>query len=137
MPSAVNIPVACLRGILIRASEQCKQFVPKDIDSLGGNMLRTGSKKALLQRVSSARITVDGQVVGEIQKALLVFLCATKGDTEKGPDYLIKKVSQHAKATARPLTMPRRPSRRRGCMRPLSSVFRICVSRFRPACSRR
>jgi D-tyrosyl-tRNA(Tyr) deacylase len=50
--------------------------------------------KALLQRVSSAKVDVDGQVVGQIDKGLLVFLCAVKGDTEKDLDYLVKKVSQ-------------------------------------------
>jgi D-tyrosyl-tRNA(Tyr) deacylase len=50
--------------------------------------------KALLQRVSSAKVEVDGKVVGGIQKGLLVFLCAMKGDTEKDLDYIVKKVSQ-------------------------------------------
>jgi len=50
--------------------------------------------KALLQRVSSAKVEVDGQIVGKIGKGLLVFLCAVKGDTEKDFDYLVKKVSQ-------------------------------------------
>jgi D-tyrosyl-tRNA(Tyr) deacylase len=50
--------------------------------------------KALLQRVSSAKVEVEGRVVGEIGKGLLVFLCAVKGDTEKDLDYLVKKVSR-------------------------------------------
>lgn len=50
--------------------------------------------KALLQRVSSAKVEVDGRVVGEIQQGLLVFLCAVKGDQEQDLDYLVKKVSQ-------------------------------------------
>ena len=50
--------------------------------------------KALLQRVSSAKVEVDGAAVGEIGKGLLVFLCAMKGDTEKDLDYIIKKVLQ-------------------------------------------
>jgi D-tyrosyl-tRNA(Tyr) deacylase len=50
--------------------------------------------KALLQRVSSAKVEVDGEAVGEIGKGLLVFLCAVRGDTEKDLDYLAKKVSQ-------------------------------------------
>ncbi len=48
--------------------------------------------KALLQRVASARVEVEGKVIGEIKKGLLVFLCAVKGDTEKDLDYLVKKV---------------------------------------------
>jgi len=50
--------------------------------------------KALLQRVSSAKVEVDGQTVGKIGRGLLVFLCAVKGDSEKDIDYLVKKVSQ-------------------------------------------
>lgn len=50
--------------------------------------------KALLQRVSSAKVEVDGKVVGGIGNGLLVFLCAVKGDTGQDIDYLVKKVSQ-------------------------------------------
>src|SRR5512143_4314055 len=50
--------------------------------------------KALLQRVSAARVEVDGKVVGSIGNGLLVFLCAVKGDTGQDIDYLVKKVSQ-------------------------------------------
>ncbi len=50
--------------------------------------------KALLQRVSEARVAVKNRTVGEITKGLLVFLCAVKGDTDKDLDYVIKKVSQ-------------------------------------------
>ncbi len=38
--------------------------------------------KAVLQRVSEARVVVDGQTVGEIAQGLMVLLCAEKGDTE-------------------------------------------------------
>ena len=50
--------------------------------------------KALLQRVSSAKVEVDGQTVGKIGRGLLVFLCAVKGDSEKDLDYLVKKIYQ-------------------------------------------
>jgi D-aminoacyl-tRNA deacylase len=52
------------------------------------------SMKALLQRVSNAKAEVDGRVIGEINKGLLVFLCAVKGDTDKDLDYLVKKIPQ-------------------------------------------
>ncbi len=50
--------------------------------------------KALLQRVSSAHVSVDGRVIGEIGRGLLVFLCALKGDSDRDLDYLLKKVLQ-------------------------------------------
>jgi len=48
--------------------------------------------KALIQRVSSARVEASGSVTGDIEKGLLVLVCAVKGDTEKDLDHLVKKV---------------------------------------------
>lgn len=48
--------------------------------------------RALIQRVSSARVTVDGTVTGEIAKGLLVLVCAMKGDTEKESEWLARKI---------------------------------------------
>jgi D-aminoacyl-tRNA deacylase len=50
--------------------------------------------KALLQRVSMASVEANGQIAGNIDKGLVVFLCAMKGDAEKDLDYIVKKVSQ-------------------------------------------
>jgi D-tyrosyl-tRNA(Tyr) deacylase len=50
--------------------------------------------KALLQRVSAARVTINDETVGKINKGLLVFLCAVKGDADKDLDYIVRKVSQ-------------------------------------------
>jgi D-tyrosyl-tRNA(Tyr) deacylase len=50
--------------------------------------------KALLQRVSKAKVEVGGRVAGEIGTGLLVFLCAVKGDRSQDLDHLVKKVSQ-------------------------------------------
>jgi len=52
------------------------------------------SMKTLLQRVSSATVSVNGQIVGSIHKGLLVFFCAVKGDGEQDLDYTVKKISQ-------------------------------------------
>ena len=48
--------------------------------------------KALLQRVSEARVVVDGQVVGDIAHGLLVLLCAEKGDTEPVGQKMLDKI---------------------------------------------
>ncbi len=55
-------------------------------------MLRMVVMIALLQRVSSAKVEVEGRVAGEIGKGLLVFLCAVKGDTGRDLDYIVKKI---------------------------------------------
>ncbi|MGO4623009.1 D-aminoacyl-tRNA deacylase [Ensifer sp. 2YAB10] len=48
--------------------------------------------RALIQRVSSARVTVDGGVTGEIGNGLLIFVCAMKGDSEKESEWLARKI---------------------------------------------
>ncbi len=48
--------------------------------------------KAVLQRVSEARVTVAGQLVGHIGAGLLVLLCAERGDTEMQADRMLAKV---------------------------------------------
>lgn len=51
--------------------------------------------RALLQRVKSASVSVDGSVVGEIQQGLLVFLGVQKHDDEVAADKLLKKIIQY------------------------------------------
>jgi D-tyrosyl-tRNA(Tyr) deacylase len=48
--------------------------------------------KAVLQRVSEARVVVDAQVVGEIAQGLLVLLCAEKGDTHAVGQKMLDKI---------------------------------------------
>ena len=50
--------------------------------------------KALLQRVSEASVAVDGRVVGEIGRGLLVLFCAETGDGEADADRLAGKVAK-------------------------------------------
>ena len=48
--------------------------------------------KAVVQRVLSAKLKVDGKTVSEIEKGLVVFLGVGKGDGIKDGDYFIKKL---------------------------------------------
>jgi D-aminoacyl-tRNA deacylase len=48
--------------------------------------------RAVVQRVSSARVTVDGDVVGEIGAGLLVLLGVAGGDTEADAQWLAEKI---------------------------------------------
>jgi len=46
----------------------------------------------LLQRVSRARVEVDGACVGEIGAGLMVLVCAERGDSEAEADRLLARV---------------------------------------------
>ncbi len=48
--------------------------------------------KALLQRVTHAKVTVDGNVSGEISNGLCVFLGVVAEDTEKDIAWLVDKI---------------------------------------------
>ena len=48
----------------------------------------------LLQRVSSAQVSVAGDVIGEIQEGLLVFVCAMIGDTHAIAQKMARKVAR-------------------------------------------
>ena len=48
--------------------------------------------KAVLQRVSEARVVVNGQTVGEIAQGLMVLLCAEKGDAEATGQKMLDKI---------------------------------------------
>lgn len=47
---------------------------------------------ALLQRVSQARVVVEGGVVGAIEAGLMVLLCAERGDSVRQADALLAKL---------------------------------------------
>jgi D-aminoacyl-tRNA deacylase len=49
--------------------------------------------RALVQRVSSASVTVSGDTVGQIGPGLLVLVCAMRDDTEKNAEWLARKVA--------------------------------------------
>jgi D-tyrosyl-tRNA(Tyr) deacylase len=46
----------------------------------------------VVQRVSEARVEVDGKVIGQIQKGLLLLLCADQGDTTSNADKMLSKL---------------------------------------------
>ena len=47
--------------------------------------------KALLQRVTAARVSVAGEEVGRIGRGLVVFVGVAAGDNEKDIEYLVQK----------------------------------------------
>ena len=48
--------------------------------------------KALLQRVTRASVSVDGEVVGSIGRGLVGFIGVAVGDTEEDVEYLVQKI---------------------------------------------
>ncbi len=50
--------------------------------------------KAVIQRVSEAKVTVDGEITGQIGKGFLVLLGVMNEDTEKEMELLARKVSE-------------------------------------------
>ncbi len=48
--------------------------------------------KALLQRVTSASVTIDGEVVGSIGRGLVVFVGVAEGDSPEDADFLVQKL---------------------------------------------
>lgn len=48
--------------------------------------------RAVVQRVSSASVTVDDQVVGKIEKGFVVLLGITGSDTERDVNFLANKI---------------------------------------------
>lgn len=49
--------------------------------------------KAVIQRVSSASVIIDGQTVGAIERGLLVLLGVATGDTAEDGEWLAQKIA--------------------------------------------
>jgi len=47
--------------------------------------------RAVVQRVSRAKVTVDSEVIGAIEKGMLLLLGVAADDKESGADYLVEK----------------------------------------------
>lgn len=55
--------------------------------------LETAVMRAVVQRVSQAQVTVNGEVTGKIGRGLLVLLGVAATDTEADADYLAEKIA--------------------------------------------
>ena len=49
--------------------------------------------KAVIQRVTSASVTVEGRIVGRIGQGITILLGVEKGDNEAGADWLAEKIA--------------------------------------------
>ena len=49
--------------------------------------------RAVIQRVTRASVTVNGEIVGEIGNGLVVLLGVARDDTEKDATYLVEKIA--------------------------------------------
>lgn len=49
--------------------------------------------RAIIQRVSKANVTVDGAVVGEIERGIMVLVGMLGSDDEKTMEYMLDKIS--------------------------------------------
>jgi D-tyrosyl-tRNA(Tyr) deacylase len=49
--------------------------------------------RAVVQRVNEASVTVDGEVVGAIERGLLVYLGAAEGDEARDLQYTVDKIA--------------------------------------------
>lgn len=50
--------------------------------------------RAVVQRVSSASVSVNQESIGQIQKGFLVLLGVERGDTDKDLHYIVEKVAR-------------------------------------------
>lgn len=48
--------------------------------------------RAVVQRVKSSKVEVDGQIKGKVNKGLMVLLGVTHEDTKKDVDYMVDKI---------------------------------------------
>ncbi len=48
--------------------------------------------KAVIQRVTSASVTVEGNIVGQIGRGIMILLGVEKGDAEAQADWLVEKI---------------------------------------------
>ncbi len=49
--------------------------------------------RAVIQRVASSRVTVDGRLSGEIERGLMILIGVEEADTDKDAQYIASKVA--------------------------------------------
>ena len=49
--------------------------------------------KAVVQRVSEASVTIEGQLISDIKQGYMILLGVKQGDTQADADYLIRKIA--------------------------------------------
>lgn len=74
---------------LLNAASKCKLFNRFEPDSEF-----IGFMRVVIQRVSSASVTIEGQVVAQIQAGLLVLLGIEEADNNEDVNWLSKKIVQ-------------------------------------------
>ncbi|MDG1129991.1 MAG: D-aminoacyl-tRNA deacylase [Paracoccaceae bacterium] len=50
--------------------------------------------RAIIQRVTRACVSVDGQQIGQCGHGLMILVCAMQGDTEAGADQLASRIAK-------------------------------------------
>lgn len=50
--------------------------------------------RALIQRVTRASVSVDGQQIGQCGQGLMILICAMQGDTEAAADQLAARIAK-------------------------------------------
>ena len=50
--------------------------------------------RALIQRVTKASVTIDEQIISQIETGLLILVCAMQGDQERQADALAAKIAK-------------------------------------------
>ncbi len=68
---------------------------PNLVESTGfaGHRVRLPGMRAVLQRVSQARVEVDGEIVGAIDGGYLVLLGVEEGDSKEQAAWLVRKIA--------------------------------------------
>ena len=89
----LHLPISILNG----ARNRVKPPVHLQILALklatGNQKLETESMRAVVQRVSRAKVTVNSHVTGEISRGLLVLVGVGRSDSQVDADYLAEKIA--------------------------------------------